>query len=83
MKKEDCSFFNTQLKLAWILAGVILCSFSLTLSAQTFQCEAYTANSGCSISSANTGSTGGYVDMGGNGTWFELNNVNVVSSGTY
>ncbi|MDQ8183290.1 carbohydrate-binding protein [Pelagicoccus sp. SDUM812005] len=42
----------------------------------TAQAESYTSTSGCSTQSAHAGYTGsGYVDMGGNGSYFEWNNI--------
>ncbi len=49
-----------------------------------YQAENYTSVSGSSRSSTNSGFTGtGYVDFGGNGTWMEWNNINVLAAGRY
>lgn len=51
-------------------------------AAATYQAESDTELSGCGIKDIHSGFTGnGYVDMGGNGSWFEWDGVNV-SSGT-
>lgn len=42
----------------------------------TYQAESFTAQSGCVVATNNAGYTGsGFVDMGSDGTWFELNNI--------
>jgi hypothetical protein len=58
-----------------IVKKIIITQASATLTT-IYQAESYTLQSGCSIRSDITGFTGtGFVDMGGNGTYFEWNNV--------
>jgi chitodextrinase len=77
--------FNFKCK-GLLLIGItfFLSSFSTLLFAQSFECETFTGTSGCVIATDKLGFSGtGFVDMGANGTWFELNNVTVTTAGTY
>ena len=48
-----------------------------------YQAESYSAISGCSVATDNSGYTGaGYVDYGGTGTYAEWNNINCNINGT-
>lgn len=64
--------FALVLGVGWAQAGVL------------YQAENYSAISGSTRASTNTGFTGtGYVDFGGNGTWMEWNNINAPTAGRY
>ncbi|MCU0663159.1 MAG: DUF5010 domain-containing protein [Myxococcota bacterium] len=59
-------------------------SLERATSVGLYQAEKFTAQSGCQIATNQAGYTGtGFVDYGDNGTWIEMNNVNVSQAGSY
>jgi len=90
MKNQLFNAFNKQwnpfARKGLLLVGIIafLSSYSIKVFAQTIECETFTGTNGCVIAIDKVGYSGaGFVDMGSLGTWFELNNVSVETTGTY
>jgi len=55
---------------------------SFSTNAQTFECETYSASSGC-LPITGVFPAPSYADMGNQGSWFEMTNINVAVSGAY
>jgi len=75
MQKNNHSNFRID-KLLFIGIFSLISIFSY---AQIFECETYTTTSGCVVIAG----TPSYADMGGQGSWFEMTNINVSVAGTY